>query len=43
MKQPDGPRDCHTEWGKSDRGEIPYDISDVQNLKRNDANELISE
>ena len=21
-----GPRECHTEWIKSDRGEMPYDI-----------------
>ena len=37
----DGPRDCHTEWSKSDReGEISYDISHMWNLKRNDTNEL---
>ena len=37
----DGPRECHTEWSKSDReGEISYDIPYVWNLKRNDTNEL---
>ena len=37
----DGPRDCHTEWSKSDReGEISYDIPYIPNLKRNDTNEL---
>ena len=38
----DGPRDCHTEWIKSDRErEISYDITYMQNLKRNDTNECI--
>ena len=38
----DGPRDCHTEWSKSDRErEISYDIPYMQNLKRNDTSELI--
>ena len=38
----DGPRDCLTEWSKSDRErEISYDIPYIQNLKRNDTNELI--
>ena len=32
-------RDC-SEWSKSDRGEISYDIPYVQNLKRNDTNEI---
>ena len=38
----DGPRDCHSDWSKSDReGEILYDISYMWNLKRNNTNELI--
>ena len=38
----DGPRDCHTEWSKSDReGEILYDIPYMWNLKRDDINEHI--
>ena len=38
----DGPRDCHTEWTKSDReGEILYGILFIWNLKRNNTNELI--
>ena len=37
----DGPKDCHTEWSKSDRkGEISYDVSYMWNLKRRDKNEL---
>ena len=36
----DGHRDCHTEWGKSDRGEILYDMPYMWNLNRNDINEL---
>ena len=36
-----GPRECHTEWSKSDRkGEISYDISFMWNLKIKDTNEL---
>ena len=36
-----GPRECHTEWNKSDReGKISYDNSYIWNLKRNDTNEL---
>ena len=36
-----GPRECHTEWSKSDReGEISYDILYMWNLKRNDINEV---
>ena len=38
----DGPRDCHTEWSKSDRErELSYDIAYMWNLKRNDTNEFI--
>ena len=38
----DGPRDCHSEWSKSDKeGEIMDDIPYLWNLKRNDTNELI--
>ena len=34
----DGPRECHTEWNKSNRGEIVYDITYMWNLKINDIN-----
>ena len=34
------PRDCHTEWNKSDREEISNDIPYMWNLKRNDTGEL---
>ena len=38
----EGPRDRHPEWNKSYRKEeISYDIPSMQNLKRNDTNELI--
>ena len=38
----DGPRDCHTEWSKSDlERRILYDIAHMWTLKRNDTNELI--
>ena len=38
----DGPRDCHTEWSKSDQErETSHDIPYMQTLKRNDTNELI--
>ena len=31
----DGPRDCHTEWSKSDRErQISYDIAYMWNLKK---------
>ena len=33
--------ECHSEWTKSDRGEMDYDIPYMGNLKRNDTNELI--
>ena len=37
----DGPRDCHTEWSKSDtERQRSYDITYMWNLK-NDTNELI--
>ena len=36
----DGSRDCHTESIKSD-SEVSYDVSYMQNLKRNDTDELI--
>ena len=37
----DGPRDCHTEWNKSDRErEMSYDIPYMWNLKRNDTKKL---
>ena len=40
----DGPRDCHTEWRKSDReGEIFYDIPYMWILEKNDINGLIYE
>ena len=35
------PRDCDTEWNKSDRREISHDILYMQNLKKNDTNKLI--
>ena len=38
----DGPKDCHTEWGKSDRErQISYDIAYMWNLKKNGTNEPI--
>ena len=38
------PRQCHTEWAKSDRkGEISYDIPSMWNLKRNDTNKRIKQ
>ena len=37
----DIPRNCHTEWSTSDsEGEIVYGIPYMQNLKRNDTNEI---
>ena len=37
----DEPRDCHTEWNKSEREQqISCDITYMSNLKRNDTNEL---
>ena len=36
-----GPRDCHTEWSKSETDEeILYDIPYMWNLKTNDTDEL---
>ena len=36
-----GPRECHIEWSKSDRGgEISYDIPFMWNLKRNYTNKI---
>ena len=41
LLQMDGPRDCHTEWGKSDRErQISYDITYMWYLKNN-TNEYI--
>ena len=38
----DGPGDYHTKWNKSDRErQISYGIAYMQNLKKNDTNELI--
>ena len=38
-----GPRDCHTEWSKSEREkQVPYDIAYMWNLKYN-TNEFIYE
>ena len=31
----DGPRDCHTEWSKSDSERQIYDITYMWNLKKN--------
>ena len=39
----DGLIDRDTEWSKSDRGEILYYIPYMQNIKRNNTNELIYE
>ena len=37
----DGPRDCHTEWSKSDtERQISYDIAYMWNLKKGYKNEL---
>ena len=38
----DGPRDCFTEWSKSNRErQISYDIAYMCNLKKNGTNKLI--
>ena len=38
----DGPRDCHTEWSKSDRErQISYNSAYRWNLKKKGTNELI--
>ena len=40
----EGPRECHTEWSKSNRErEILYDILYIWTLKGNDTNELIKQ
>ena len=37
-----GPRDCHTEWSKSDtERQISYDIAYIWNLKKMGTDELI--
>ena len=36
-----GPRDCHTEWSKSEKDKDKYDIVYMWNLKKNGSNELI--
>ena len=38
----DGPRDYHTQWSKSERGQIEYDIISMWNLKY-DTNEPVCE
>ena len=41
-KDMNGPRDCHTEWSKSDKKrQISYDIIYMWNQKKNGTNELI--
>ena len=38
----DGPRDCHTEWNKSDKErQISYDTIYMWNLKKNSINKVI--
>ena len=37
----DGPRDCHTEWSKSERERQILYIACMQNIKKNDTKELI--
>ena len=38
----DGPRDCHTEWSKSDtKRQISYDIAYMWNIFKKGTNELI--
>ena len=39
----DGSRQRHTEWSKSDKEEISFDIPYMWNLKRNDTKELTYE
>ena len=42
MQHRDGPRDCHTEWSKSDtERQISYDITYMRNVKNNGTNEPI--
>ena len=38
----DGPRDCHTEWSKSDtERHLSYDIAYMWNLKKRSTNKFI--
>ena len=38
-----GPRECHTEWSKSDRErEVSHDIPYIWNLKRQDTMNLLT-
>ena len=36
----DGPRDCDTKWSQTEKDKLSYDIAQMWNLKKNDANEL---
>ena len=37
----DGPRDCDTKWSQTEKDKLSYDIAQMWNLKKNDANEPI--